>query len=41
MKSAIAFVAFRSEARSTYSLKPCIAAPLAPKQRLGMLQFSP
>jgi len=22
---------------STYSLKPCIAAPVAPKQRLGML----
>ena len=37
MNSAVAFVDFRSESRSTYSLKPWIASPLAPKQRLGML----
>src|SRR5689334_17396864 len=37
MNSAVAFVDFRSDSRSTYSLKPCIAAPLAPKHRLGML----
>ena len=37
MNSAMALVDLRSESRSTYSLKPCIAAPLAPKQRLGML----
>jgi|GEM_PF-495549 len=37
MNSAMALVALRSDSSSTYSLKPCIAAPLAPKQRLGML----
>ena len=37
MNSAVALVDFRSDSRSTYSLKPCIAAPLAPKHRLGML----
>ena len=37
MNSAVALVDFRSDSRSTYSLKPCIAAPFAPKQRLGML----
>jgi ABC-type hemin transport system substrate-binding protein len=37
MNSAVALVDLRSESRSTYSLKPCIAAPLAPKHRLGML----
>ena len=37
MNSAVALVDFRSESSSTYSLKPCIAAPFAPKQRLGML----
>ena len=37
MNNAVALVDFRSESRSTYSLKPCIAAPLAPKHRLGML----
>ena len=37
MNSAVALVDFRSESSSTYSLKPCIAAPLAPKHRLGML----
>jgi len=36
MNNAVAFVDFRSDSRSTYSLKPCIAAPLAPKHRLGM-----
>ena len=36
MNSAIALVVFFSESRSTYSLKPCISPPLAPKQRLGM-----
>ncbi len=34
MNSAVALVDFRNESRSTYSLKPCIAAPLAPKHRL-------
>src|SRR5882724_3876790 len=37
MNSAVALVDFRNESRSTYSLNPCIAAPLAPKHRLGML----
>jgi len=37
MNKAVALVDFRNESRSTYSLKPCIAAPLAPKHRLGML----
>ena len=37
MNSAVALVDLRSESRSTYSLNPCIAAPLAPKHRLGML----
>ena len=37
MNSAVALVDFRNDSRSTYSLKPCIAAPLAPKHRLGML----
>jgi hypothetical protein len=37
MNSAVAFVDFRSDSRSTNSLKPWIASPLAPKQRLGML----
>jgi hypothetical protein len=37
MNSAVALVDLRKESRSTYSLKPCIAAPLAPKHRLGML----
>jgi hypothetical protein len=41
MNSAVALVDFRKESRSTYSLKPCIAAPLAPKHRLGMLYSSP
>ncbi len=41
MNSAMALVDLRSESRSTYSLKPCIAAPLAPKHRLGMSQFNP
>ena len=36
MNSAVALVDFRSESRSTYSLKPWIASPLAPKHRLGM-----
>ena len=36
MNSAIAFVVFFSDSRSTNSLKPCISPPLAPKQRLGM-----
>jgi hypothetical protein len=37
INSAVAFVDFRNESNSTYSLKPCIAAPFAPKHRLGML----
>src|ERR1700680_3715765 len=37
MNSAVALVDCRKESRSTYSLKPCVAAPLAPKHRLGML----
>src|SRR4051794_13222836 len=37
MNSAVALVDFRSDSSSTYSLKPCIAAPVAPKHRLGML----
>jgi len=37
MNSAVAFVDLRSESISTYSLKPCMAAPLAPKHRLEML----
>src|SRR5579871_2297259 len=35
--SAMVLVAFRKDSRSTYSLNPCIAAPDAPKHRLGML----
>jgi hypothetical protein len=37
MNSAVALVDLRNESRSTYSLKPCMAAPVAPKHRLGML----
>ncbi len=36
MNNAVALVDFFNDSRSTYSLNPCISAPVAPKQRLGM-----
>jgi len=36
MNSAVALVLFRNDSRSTYSLKPWMASPDAPKHRLGM-----